>query len=60
MLVHLRCYALLQENDELARLQAKAALAAKAQAQIEEDERQTARWMQRLTVKENELDKRLR
>eukprot|EP01043_Picozoa_sp_COSAG02_P065665 COSAG02_NODE_9977_length_2059_cov_1.283673_1_plen_171_part_00 len=58
MLRCLRCYALLQENNELAKLQAKAAMAAKARARVDEEERQTARWMQRLSYTEHELDKR--
>lgn len=58
ILVRLRCFALLQGNDELARLQAKAALEAKARARVEEEERQTARWMQRLAAPEHKLDKR--
>lgn len=46
---------LLQENTELARLQAQAALAAKAQHQAEQDERRTARWMQRLSYSPKQM-----
>ena len=49
-----------QENAELADLQAKAAMAAKARAQVDQRDRETARWMKRLTFTPEESQKRER
>ena len=49
---------MLQENKQLASLQAEAALSAKARARVEEEELQTARWIKRLSYTQRESDRR--